>query len=517
MATPKKTDDYKRKIKTPEELKAILADPPRKKTVVMCHGTFDIVHPGHLRHLMYAKERGDILVASLTSDAHIYKANLRPFIPQDLRAMNLASIEIVDYVIIDANPTPIENLKLIKPDIFAKGYDYFGGGLPPKTQEEKDVVESYGGEMLFTPGDVVYSSSYLIENSPPKLAGAKLFTLMETEKITFDDLRSSLDKIRGLKVHVIGDTIVDSYTHCTMSGGMTKTPTISVKYERQLNFSGGAAVVAKHMRSAGADVVFTTVMGNDELKDFVVSDLKEHGIEVDVVADKTRPTTNKNAFVCQGYHLLKMNKLDNRVISDKIVDHFCSSLSKSDRDIFIFSDFRHGIFSKATIPKLVAALPENSFKVADSQVASRWGNILEFQGFDLITPNEREARFAVGDQDSVVRPLALELYNKANCKILMLTLGERGVMTYRHNGVGLRAFFTVDAFADRVVDAVGSGDAFLSYSSMVLYATKSEVIATILGSFAAAIACEKEGNHPVTPEDVLKKIETIEKQINFIQ
>ena len=71
----------------------------------------------------------------------------------------------------------------------------------------------------------------------------------------------------------------------------------------------------------------------------------------------------------------------------------------------VFSDFRHGIFNRGTIPPLTAAIPPGAFRVADSQVASRWGNILEFQGFDLITPNEREARFALGDQDSVVRPL----------------------------------------------------------------------------------------------------------------
>ena len=73
-------------------------------------------------------------------------------------------------------------------------------------------------------------------------------------------------------------------------------------------------------------------------------------------------------------------------------------------DCVVFSDFRHGIFNKATIPSLCAAIPEGVFKVADSQVASRWGNICEFQGFDLITPNEREARFAMADQDSHPTP-----------------------------------------------------------------------------------------------------------------
>ncbi len=156
--TPAERATYDRKIKTREQLRAILGPFPRAKKVIMCHGTFDLVHPGHIRHLIYAKSKADILVTSLTSDQHIAKANFRPFVPQLLRAMNLAALEIVDYVVIDDNPTPIENLKLIQPDYFAKGYEYNkGGGMHPKTREEHDALASYGGEILFTPGDIVYS------------------------------------------------------------------------------------------------------------------------------------------------------------------------------------------------------------------------------------------------------------------------------------------------------------------------------------------------------------------------
>ena len=77
---------FRHKIKTLEELAAAIGKRPRAKSVVMCHGLFDIVHPGHLRHLMYAKEKADILIASLTADAHALKADHRPYVPQELRA-----------------------------------------------------------------------------------------------------------------------------------------------------------------------------------------------------------------------------------------------------------------------------------------------------------------------------------------------------------------------------------------------------------------------------------------------
>jgi sugar/nucleoside kinase (ribokinase family) len=179
------------------------------------------------------------------------------------------------------------------------------------------------------------------------------------------------------------------------------------------------------------------------------------------------------------------------------------------------SDFRHGIFDRRTIPQLVSAIPSGTFRVADSQVASRWGNILDFADFDLITPNEKEARFALGDQDSVIRPLALELYRKAHCKTLVLKLGDRGILVYRRDADRVRSFFAVESFADRVVDAVGAGDALVAYTTLAMVATKNEVIAAVLGCLAAGIECERDGNIPVQLADLQDKIAKIEQRVHY--
>jgi rfaE bifunctional protein kinase chain/domain len=510
--TDPKNKDYKDKIKDRDELKQILGPRPRDEKVIMCHGVFDIVHPGHIRHLSYASEKADILVASLTSDAHIAEVNYRPFVPEDLRATNLAALEMVDYVVIDHDPTPLENLQYLQPDYFAKGYEYFTTGAP-RTSDEIAILESYGGEIILTPGDIVYSSSHLIELEPPRIAAEKLHTLMETEGVAMDDLKSVLGSFSSLRIHVLGDTIVDSYVYCSLIGSGTKTPTLSVKQEEQSDFVGGAAVVAKHLKRAGAQVEFSSVLGEDDLQSYVLQDLKDSGVECHVLVDPTRPTTQKTVFISQNQRMLKVDKLDNRSIADKYVQQIQDTIAASQADVFVFSDFRHGIFSRQTISRLVASIPEGRLKVADSQVASRWGNILDFQGFDLITPNEKEARFSLGDQDSVIRPLALELYRRAQCRCLMLKMGERGMLTYRSEEG--RAHINIDSFAQHVVDSVGSGDALLAYAALSLAKTKSEVISSILGSMAAAVACESEGNNPVAPADILDKLEAIEKQLQY--
>jgi rfaE bifunctional protein kinase chain/domain len=508
--------NYRRKIKTVDELCDVIGSRPRAKKVIMCHGVFDLVHPGHIRHLLYAKEKADILVASLTADAHITKAQYRPFVPQELRALNLAALEMVDFVVIDPNPTPITNIARIQPDYFAKGYEYGNGRVNPKTQQELEVIQSYGGELLFTPGDIVYSSSHLIENDPPNIALEKFLLLMEADELDFDRLRRIVETCEGKRVHVVGDTIVDSLTYTTMIGGMTKTPTPSVRFDNRMDFVGGAGIVAKHLKSAGAEVTLSTVLGDDSLAEFALKDLESAGVNIIPIIDRARPTTNKNAYVCGDYRLLKVDTLDNRSITDKQAEMIAGQIANVHAEAVVFSDFRHGIFNRRTVPGLTSVIPQGAFRVADSQVASRWGNILEFKGFDLLTPNEREARFALADQDTGVRPLAAKLHEEADCKTVILKLGDRGVLTCRRGKENdPRSFFVVDSFADKVVDAVGAGDALLAYATLSLLTDESEVAASVLGSMAAALECECDGNIPIGRSDLLGRIDMVEKQTRF--
>jgi bifunctional ADP-heptose synthase (sugar kinase/adenylyltransferase) len=344
----------------------------------------------------------------------------------------------------------------------------------------------------------------------------KLQMVMEREKLSFDHLRDTLKGMQGKKLHIVGDSIVDSYTHCAMIGGQTKTPTMSVLFESRADFVGGAGIVAKHCRAAGAEVTFTTLLGDDALGQFVIDDIKAAGIDVRASIDRARPTVNKNAIVVGGYRLLKVDTLDNRSISDNILRDMTQSVRDVDTEALICADFRHGIFNRRTIPSFIAAIPPGVYRVADSQVASRWGNILEFTNFDLITPNEREARFSLGDQDSGIGHLAGELYAQANCKLLILKLGERGILACRNgNADDLERAFVIESFVDRLVDPVGAGDAMLAYSTLAMLTSRSETQATILGALAAACECEVDGNVPINPLNVGAKIDTVERQMNY--
>ena len=151
------------------ELPALLAvmDAARAdgQTVVQCHGCFDIVHPGHIRYLEFARRQGDILIVSVTGDSDISKGHNRPLIPQELRAENLAALMFVDYVCISPDPTAEDVLARIKPDVYVKGREY-ENSTEAGFLAEKAVVEGYGGRIIFSSGEIVFSSTELIERIP---------------------------------------------------------------------------------------------------------------------------------------------------------------------------------------------------------------------------------------------------------------------------------------------------------------------------------------------------------------
>ena len=210
-------------------------------------------------------------MVSITSDSFIKKGIYRPLVPENLRAINLAAIEIVDYVIINRKKTPNSLIKKVKPDFFAKGLEYSSQDSSNKilTNKEKKIVESYGGKLIFTPGDFVNSSSKIINYYPPDLKFEKLKLLMDTESIKFNDLIKHIRELKKIKITVIGDIIVDTVSNCKVIGGLHKTPTLSIQVADSKDYIGGAAIVAAHLKSFSDNVEIISTLGNDKKGIFV--------------------------------------------------------------------------------------------------------------------------------------------------------------------------------------------------------------------------------------------------------
>lgn len=151
------------KIVAMDELARIVADHKAAgRKVALCHGCFDLMHPGHIKYFQAAKAMADVLVVTLSPDQYIDKGPDRPVFNQQLRAESIAALACVDQVAVNQWPTAVETLRLIRPDYYVKGQEF--AGLEDKTgklQKELVVVEEIGAQMRFT-HEIVFSSTKLL-------------------------------------------------------------------------------------------------------------------------------------------------------------------------------------------------------------------------------------------------------------------------------------------------------------------------------------------------------------------
>ncbi len=454
--------------------------------VVLAHGTWDVLHPGHVAHLEAAKAMGDYLVVGVTADDYVAKGPGRPAVTALDRVRAVRALRCVDEAVIDGHPTPEQMIAAWKPAIFVKGADYATlaeAGLLP----EQAWVARYGGEVRFTSGDVMYHSRQWLTGDAR--------ALMEQQGVRRADLLDVLAQACGWRIRVVGDLIVDEVVDGEMIGPLT------LQVHERRRYLGGAAAVALHAEAAGAQVTLIYPRGDDRIADWAAYTLGQTGV-IRRGPTVLRAATHKTRYYGADGLLCQIDDVDSAPFDPATTERLALALQGVPAGAVIFADYRHGVFHADSLPVLRAAIPEGVLRVADSQVASRWGNILDFKGFDLVTPNEREARWATGLQDAAVHTVAERL--QQDFPRVLLTRGPEGL-----RGVDFETQFTIPALATQVVDPVGAGDALLAYATLGLLASQRLVVAAWLGSVAAAIACSRRGNSPVTAAEVRAWLERL--------
>ena len=283
-----------------------------KHGTVFVSGTFNVLHPGHLRLLKFARESGEKLVVGVLSDRI---AGVAAHVPQELRLDSVKMNGLVDDAFI-IEDSVIDVILKLKPALVVKGKEH-------RTHEnsEQKAVDSYGGKLLFSSGDVVFSSLDLIRREmgiqEPKAISLPI-DFMLRRGVTNSSLLSLLAKMEKVKVVVVGDTIADEYISCDPLGMSEEDPTIVVTPISTRTFIGGAAIVAAHASSLGAKVKYFSVVGNDETAKFCRGELTKYGVEHDLLIDDARPTTLKQRFRSRNKTLLRVSHLVQRSIDESM-------------------------------------------------------------------------------------------------------------------------------------------------------------------------------------------------------
>lgn len=472
------------------------------KRVVFVSGNFNILHPGHLRLLRFAHECGDYLVVGVLDDS-----SPGAFVDETIRLEGIRAIQWVDqaFVLYDR---PEAFIAQLKPPIVVKGSEH-----EQMYNVEEDVIKGYGGQLLFCSGDTSFSSIDLLhkELHELNLSTIKLpYDYQNRHSIKPSRCLEILDRMKGLKVCVVGDTIIDEYITCDPLGMSQEDPTIVVTPILQEKFIGGAAIVAAHARSLGCSVQFLTVLGDDETGEFAREGIKGYGVDGNIFIDESRPTTLKQRFRAGNKTLLRVSHLRQHDINKELRTKFLDKMKYiiNDIDMLIFSDFNYGCLPQSLVIELISlGRAHGVMMAADSQSSSQLGDVSRFKDMALITPTEREARLALQDFDSGLAVLAESLRKNANADNVAITLGDEGVLIQTSvNETNLIPTDRIPALNRMPKDVAGAGDSFLTCAAMALAVGADIWHASYLGSLAAASQVGRVGNIPLTYGEIAKEI-----------
>jgi len=498
------------KIKSISALARTVASLKKKgKKVVLCHGVFDIVHLGHIRHFNLAKKEGDVLITSITTDRYVRRGPGRPVFNQQLRAETLASLAVTDYVaIIDAS-TATDFIKTVKPDIYAKGLEYKAKDkdVTGKIYEEEEAIESVGGRLAFT-DDITFSSSSILNNFldvyPPRTVK---YLKAIGKRYTIDRVTKSIEALKKLKVLVIGDAIVDEYHYCAPMGKSSKAELVVNRYQSQEMFAGGTLATANNVASVCDKVDMITVLGKeDSYQEFIESKLSPN-VKPYFFYRQDGGTIVKRRFVSNWsnrkmFEVCYMNDEDlERREETKIVK--CLEKTIARYDLVIVSDFGHGLLTERLRKLLCEKAKYLAINVQTNSANAGFNLVTKYPKANCVCVDEMELRFAARDKFGDVRDLSKKIYNEIGCEHIIATRGASGSICYSQE----HGYHETPAFSDKVVDAIGAGDAFFAFIAPCFASGMPQELVSFIGntvgSLAVQIVCNRE---PVNSVDLVKFI-----------
>jgi rfaE bifunctional protein kinase chain/domain/rfaE bifunctional protein nucleotidyltransferase chain/domain len=503
-----------KKIKKISDLTEILKKIRSEKKIVLCHGVFDLLHIGHIRYFEQAKKHGDFLVVTVTPDRFVNKGPERPAFPEDLRVEAIAALDIVDYVAINEWPTAVETIRLLKPDIYAKGSEYknIANDMTGKIVEEEDAVKAVGGSIIFTE-DIVFSSSQLINTFfsifPDE---TRVFLKQFSNRYTSKDIIQYLKNAEKLKILVIGETIIDEYNYCEPIGMTTKDPIIAVKYLSKEKFAGGVLAAANHLANFCHSVDIITMLGEFETDEQYVRDTLNPAITPVFFYKRNSPTIVKRRFIDNylSQKLFELHEINDNEI-DKDQETLLNEIFKEkipEYDMVIVIDYGHGMITKDLITTIC-----NHAKFLAVNTQSNAGNrgfnvISKYTKANFICLNNSELNLEERDRNCDIKESIVHVSEKISCPRILITRGRYGNIYFDAD----EGYVETPAFATQVVDRMGAGDAVISFSSLYAFQNAPKEVVGFIANTVASQAVATVGHRTsIEPVPLYKHITSLMK------
>jgi len=478
------------------------------KKIALCHGVFDLLHPGHVHHINQAKKMADILIVSLTSDKNVYKGPGRPYFNQIHRLNSISSLEKVDYAVLSNEMSAVNIIKKIKPNFYVKGPDYknFQDDFTKKINLESSEVKKHGGKIMFTTG-ITFSSSKILNEKVIYNSEQHKFIKNLKNKYGATYILKSFEKIFSQIPLVTGETIIDEYVFCSAVGKSGKDPYLVLQEQKTEKYLGGVLSIAQSLSAICKKVKLLSMIGASRGYENKIKNQLQKNIKYDFIKKKNSTTIIKKRFIekVNNIKLLGVYSFNDSNLSIKENKNLISKFKKNSKlaDLVILTDYGHGFFTKSLIREIYKS---KKFLAVNAQVNSSsigYHTIMNYKKADLILMNETELRQEFRDKKSHTFDLIKQLEKKINSRYIAITQGKTGAIIYNTK---TKKKYHVPAFARNVVDKVGAGDALFSILSVSLNSKIQEDIAMYFASITAALNAENYANKFILNKNLFQKI-----------
>ena len=486
----------------------------KNKKIVQCHGVFDLLHIGHLKHFETAKKQGDILIVSVTPDQYIDKGFNRPFFKNQQRLESLSSISDINYVILNNSSTAVNIINKIKPNFFCKGPDYKNqkDDITGQIKNEISAVKKNGGKIIIT-NDKTYSSSSILNDIYSTFnLDQKAFIKKIKKETQLTNFSTQIKKLENLKVLVIGETIIDKYVFCEALGKSGKEPHLVLRDLYEETYLGGVIAIAKNISSFCKKVTILSCLGKDKKLNLIKKKLSKN-ISFKYLIKSNSPTIVKKRYIehISKNKVLGVYSLNDELLNSKEELSFSKMILKEIKkyDVVIVSDYGHGLITNRAAKLIYKNAKFLALNAQANAANTGYHTIQKYHNVDCVVMNEQELRQELRNKNEKVENLAKKLAKILNIKNLVITRGSNGAFLFDSK---TKNILYSPAFASKVVDKVGAGDTMLSIISLLIKLKSQHLLSLFLGSLAGAISVEGLSNKaPLNKTKLFKYMEHILK------
>ncbi len=313
-------------------------------------------------------------------------------------------------------------------------------------------------------------------------------------------LRSVVEKLRGCRVLVVGDAMLDEYLRGEVVRISPEAPVPVLEVRSTDLRLGGAANAAANIQALGGASTLIGVVGRDDTANTLGERLAQHGINGRMVSDPDRPTSKKTRLVAQQQQIVRVDHEKRTPISGAVAEAVRRGIDVSIRDVqaCVISDYAKGVVTPEIARHAIAAARAANVPVI---VDPKQRSFEAYRGATVITPNLHELEAAAPGLG--VEAAVAELLPTLDGAGLLVTRSADGMTLFRAD----HAPFHVRALAKEVFDVTGAGDTVVATLALALGAHISIEQAIELASMAAAISVSKRGTATVSPAELLAALE----------